>query len=117
MRIVGNTNISRNWQEFLRVNDNKTELSHFVAEGLVGGLGYNEKKTFVTYDERVRCVGKQLDVHNIDLCNYEEADMHLILHCNIDLSFFSMLQRTDPERLPTELLLLMLLFWQLTTTG
>src|SRR6218665_1789141 len=81
LHVVDNTIIPRNWQEFLRVNDNKTELFHFLAEGLVGGLGHNEKKTLVTYDDHVRCVGEELDVHSIDPCNHEEADMRLILHC------------------------------------
>jgi len=81
LRVVGNTIIPRNWQEFLRVNDNETELFHFLAEGLVGGLGYNEKKTLVTYDDHVQCVSEQLDVDSIDPCNHEEIDMCFILHC------------------------------------
>lgn len=77
-RVVATTKIPRNWQEFLRVDDNKTELFHFLAEAASKII--HRGKQIVTYDDHVLC-NQQVDVSSIDPCNHEEADMRLILHC------------------------------------
>ena len=56
------------WQEFLRVDSNKTELFHFLAELRINDM--HDKEVLVTYDENVRrcVVGSTVDVSTVDPC-------------------------------------------------
>jgi len=79
-RVTANTKIPKNWTEFLRVDDNKTELFHYLADVLTT-LNIPDKLIFVTYDDHVRCYSTTTDISSIDPCTHEEADTRLILHC------------------------------------
>ena len=79
--VVGHTKIPMNWQEFLRVDGNKTELFHFLAESDLGPLVTGGKAVIFTYDDSVRVAVGSLDVSAIQCCNHEEADTRIILHC------------------------------------
>lgn len=77
--VVASTKIPRNWHEFLRVDANKTELFHILADAASKSM-HHGKQILVTYDDHVLC-NRQMDISSIDPCNHEEADMRLILHC------------------------------------
>jgi len=53
-RVTVNNKIPKNWTEFLHVDDNKTELFHYLALVLTT-LNIPDKLIFVTYDDHVRC--------------------------------------------------------------
>jgi len=78
--VTAATKIPKNWQAFLRVDNNKTDLFHFLA-GLVFNTSAICEHVLVTYDEHVRCK-TDINKHSIDPCSHEEADTRLILHCS-----------------------------------
>jgi hypothetical protein len=81
--LVGaNTRMPTNWQEFLRVDENKTALFHFLANISLADYPEAEGKTvIVTYDDQVRFIVGHVDTDDIHPCSHEEADTRVILHC------------------------------------
>ena len=47
-KVTENTQIPTNWQGFLRVDENKTELYGFLAEQVTNGLSYPGKTIYCT---------------------------------------------------------------------
>ncbi len=80
-RIVsGSTPIPANWQGFLRVDENKTDLYHFLAEAVVASPVQEGKQVCVTYDDSVLSSPQVSDVQFISPCSHDEADTRIILH-------------------------------------
>ena len=76
-RVEPSTVIHGNWQEFLRIDDNKTELFSFLASN-VADIDTN-KHLNTTQGTGVLCSNRQ-DVSAIASCTYEEADTRILLH-------------------------------------
>ena len=85
LRVQGDTNLPRNWKSFLRVNSNKTSLSHYLAGELSKARVPEGKLLITTVGEQiiVNDNGSQAmdDTSGIEPCNHEEADTRLLLHC------------------------------------
>ncbi len=62
-RVEPQNAIPGNWQEFLRINDNKTELFSFLARCVVGIA--TDKQIITTLNTDVLCFNRQ-DVSNDD---------------------------------------------------
>ena len=75
-----NSKIPKNWQDFLRVDENKTELFRYLAD-VVSGTDFSDKIIVVTWDDEVRCSDFAIDINIISPCIQEEADTRVILHC------------------------------------
>jgi len=69
----------KNWQQFLRVDDNKTDLFHFLTNLPLANI--DSKTVLMTYDGNVLQFGKGVDTSEISPCSHEEADTRLMLHC------------------------------------
>ena len=80
-RVLDSSQIPGNWQGFLRVNENKTELFKFVAETLVekAKLQLQDKIMVCTNAEKVLCSSGK-DTSSLEPCTHEEADTRLMLH-------------------------------------
>ena len=79
-RVTESTKISKNWQDFSRVNVNKTELVHFLADLTINDL--HENSEFITHEDEVRCCcADDVDVTTINPCSQEEAVTRILLHC------------------------------------
>ena len=78
--VLCTTKIPKNWQEFLRLDANKTELFHFLADE-IAKLAIPDKLILGTYDERINSSTVTVEFNTITPCNHEEADTRLILHC------------------------------------
>lgn len=78
-RVTAANSIPGNWQEFLRIDDNKTELFDFLAHQVVENLS-TEKEVFSTCGEKVLCSRVHQDVSSLSPCNHEEADTRMFLH-------------------------------------
>jgi hypothetical protein len=66
-----------NWQSFLRLNENKTELFQVLSKEAVTinpEIGQVES----TYDEEALCNIHEYDINIISQSNHEEADTRLI---------------------------------------
>ena len=79
-RVVGDAAIPRNWQNFLRVDSNKTELFAFLSNALLRSLVQEDKKLVVTTDMEVLSKPPLPDRSLIAPCTHEEADSHMLLH-------------------------------------
>jgi hypothetical protein len=79
IRVSENTKIPINWQQFLRVDDNKTDLFHFLTH--VPFADNCIKTAIMTHDENVVRFGHSIDKNDISLCSHEEADTRVTLHC------------------------------------
>ena len=79
VRISDNTKIPKNWQQFLRVADNKTALFYFLTQVPFADLC--TKTVLMTCDTDVVQFGKSVDTGEISPCSHEEADTRLMLHC------------------------------------
>lgn len=80
IHVVGHAKLPTNWHEFLRVDANKTELFHYLADLSLAAHETFGKTVIITFDENVRIAAGSIDVSGIECCNHEEADTRLILH-------------------------------------
>ena len=78
-RVAAVNSIPGNWQEFLRVDENKTELFSFLAHEVVENLS-TEKEVFSTCGKHVLCSRVHQDVSALAPCSHEEADTRMFLH-------------------------------------
>ena len=76
-RVEPSSAVPQNWQEFLRVDDNKTELFSFLASN-VADIDTN-KHLITTHSTGVLCSNRQ-DVSDLAPCTHEEADTRILLH-------------------------------------
>ena len=69
------------WEKFMRVNENKTELYHYIAEVIQSALFQNaENKQIVTTSGDKVLSSVEVLMENISPCKHEEADYRVILH-------------------------------------
>ena len=78
-RVVGDAAIPRNWQNFLRVDSNKTELFAFLANALLKSLVQEDKQLVVTSDMEVLSKPPLPDMSSIAPCTHEETDSCMLL--------------------------------------
>ena len=73
------TPICKRFQEFMRNDDDKTELFRMLAESLIT-TGTDATTIVATELENAASNSFQADLCNIQPCNHEEADTRLFLH-------------------------------------
>lgn len=80
-KVTSDALLPKNWSDFLRVNQNKTELFHFLGRSIVRMKLPDGKKVHSTYDENVLCTPEDDDLADLAPCSHEEADTRMIIHC------------------------------------
>jgi len=97
------TQIPRNWQQFLRSEENKQELFQFLAQCVVSL--HEEKQVITTKGKDILCSPVRNNTTKLAPCTHEEADTRMILHA-----------QTQSRRATARLCLVqstpMSLFWQ-----
>ena len=73
-RVVAAAAIPGNWQNFLRVDSNKTELFRFLSAALMEWFDQEDKQLVITDGEAVFSKPLLPDVTSLAPCNHEEAD-------------------------------------------
>ena len=76
-RVQPDTKIPGNWAAFLRVDENKVELFHFLAEQLIT-ISNVHGQVVTTKDESVLFNDERNDITNLAPCGHEEADTRLL---------------------------------------
>ena len=76
-RVEQSSAIPGNWQEFLRIDNNKTELFSFLAMNVASIK--TSKQVITTHNADVLCINYQ-DVKGLAPCTHKEADTHILLH-------------------------------------
>ncbi len=77
--VLPTTPIPSNWQSFLQVDSNKSELFTFLAEYLINEV-HHDKVIVTTSDTSVICSDPELDTSGIAPCSHEEADSRIMVH-------------------------------------
>lgn len=78
-RVKPDTKIPGNWAAFLRVDKNKEELFHFLADQFVS-VEAEHGQVISTKGDSVVCNGQRDDISSLAPCKHEEADTRLLLH-------------------------------------
>ena len=76
-RVEPSSTIPGNWQELLRISNNKTELFSFLATK-VAGIDTN-KVVITTHNREVLCTNHHNPL-SLAPCTHEEADTRMLLH-------------------------------------
>ena len=76
-RVEPTSEVPRNWQEFLRIDDNKTELFSFLASNLAD---LETNKHLITTQGTGVLSSKCQDMSALAPCTHEEADTRIFLH-------------------------------------
>ena len=76
-RVEAASAIPSNWKEFLRIDDNKTELFAFLGQNIADIS--TSKQIITTHHRDVICTNHQ-DVSGLAPCTHEEADTRMLLH-------------------------------------
>ena len=79
-RVSPSITIPKSWKDFLRVDDNKTELFKFLAQHVTCLTVDEAKVLFATSAQNVLSSTCQAELSNLTPCSQEEADTRLILH-------------------------------------
>ena len=75
----GNRQVPSNWQEFLRVDENKSELFHLISDRIV--YEYFPGLVTVTRDDEV-LTSAPCDLAGLMSCIHEEADTRMFVHAS-----------------------------------
>lgn len=79
-RVSPSTLMPKNWKDFLRVNENKTELFSFLSRVVFNLPVPDGKKLYATDGSEVLCSTSELDLTHLAPCSHEEADTRIFLH-------------------------------------
>ena len=83
-RVMPDTKVPGNWDSFLRVDANKTELFHYLAMQAVE-VHHDDKLIVCTRGSDVVSSSETYDTSRLAPCTHEEADVKLMVHA-ADLS-------------------------------
>ena len=78
--VVGATAIPGNWQNFLRVDTNKTELFKYLSQAIFTWFDQDDKQLVITDGEAILSKPPLLDLALLVPCSHEEADSRMLLH-------------------------------------
>ena len=79
-RVAPSTLLPKNWKDFLRLDENKTELFHFLSQQVTHLPTDEGKIVNVTDGTGVLSTMADADLTNLAPCSHEEADTRLLLH-------------------------------------
>ena len=77
-RVEPDSRVPGNWEAFLRIDENKTELFKYLAEEIIN-IDSADKQVITTYGEKVLMKIEQ-NSELLEPCNHEEADTRLFVH-------------------------------------
>ena len=79
-RVSAATSLPKKWKDFLREDDNKTELFKFLSQQAVHLPTSEGKVIYATDGVNVLSTLVDTDLQNLAPCSHEEADTRLLLH-------------------------------------
>ena len=85
-KVSANTRIPSDWKGFLCVDANKSELFRFMSEYVISQSIPEGKEIYATFDEKVLCSSKRMQLSILEPCNHKEAGTRLMVHV-MDASF------------------------------
>ena len=79
MRVLPSVIVPRNWQDFLRSDDNKKELFTFLSEQAMT-IVIEGKQIVATHGTKVLCSPPLMVGSALSPCSHEEADTRMMVH-------------------------------------
>ena len=79
-RVSAESTITGNWDSFIRIDDNKTELFAYLAEQLMTLTASDQQTVLSTMGREVVCNTPSLNTSELSPCDHEEADTRMVLH-------------------------------------
>ncbi|CAB3998852.1 Hypothetical predicted protein [Paramuricea clavata] len=79
-RVAPSTAMPKNWKNFLRVDQNKTELFTFLSQKVVHIPLADGKELYASDGSGVLCSPAESNLARLAPCSQEEADTRLLLH-------------------------------------
>jgi hypothetical protein len=79
-RVAASTAMPKNWKDFLRVDQNKTELFTFLSQKVVHLPLADGKELYASDGSGVLCSPAESNLARLAPCSQEEADTRLLLH-------------------------------------
>lgn len=79
-RVLPAVTVPKSWRDFLRINDNKTELFAFLSEQSILHLTSNDTVLYATCGRNVLCSTPTSDLSQLSPCLHEEADTRIFVH-------------------------------------
>ena len=79
-RVAPTTAIPQNWKDFLRVDENKSELFRFLSQHVTNLSTGEGKRIYATDGSDVLSSMVDADMTSLVPCSHEEADTRLLLH-------------------------------------
>jgi hypothetical protein len=79
-RVAPSNLMPKNWKDFLRVNENKTELFFFLSHEIVHISLTEGKELYATDGSEVLCAPGDSCLTHLAPCSHEEADTRMLLH-------------------------------------
>ena len=79
-RVSPTTMLPKNWRDFLRVDEYKTELFKFLSQQVIRLPIEEGKVIYATNGTDVLSTMADVDMENLAPCSHEEADTRLLLH-------------------------------------
>lgn len=79
-RVASTTVMPKNWKDFLRVDENKTELFAFLSHEVVRLPVAEGKELYATDGRAVLSSSRESDLACLTPCSQEEADTRIFLH-------------------------------------
>ena len=80
--VVAAAAIPGNWQNFLRVDSNKTELLRFLSAAVMEWFDQEDKQLVITDGKAVLSKPLLSDLTSLAPCNNEEAYSRMLLHAS-----------------------------------
>ena len=81
-RVASTTVIPSKWKDFLRLDENKTELFRFLSQHAIKIPVVDGKSIYATEGTNVLCSLADADLDNVVPCSQEEADTRIFLHAS-----------------------------------
>ncbi len=79
-KLVAETKIPKNWNDFIYVSENKQQLFECLARKVQGHIFPYDLIAVITDGQSVGAVGVQSSEFAFQNCNHEEADTRIFVH-------------------------------------
>ena len=79
-RVVPSTVMPKNWKDFLRVDQNKTELFGFLSREAIRLPIADGNEMYATCGTEVLCFPAESELTSLAPCSHEEVDTRMLLH-------------------------------------
>ena len=79
-KVEGNSQPPKDWDSFLRIDENKTELFRFLSHAITNVVSSDIDHIVVCAFDNTVLFNREIDISHVSPCSHEEADTRVFLH-------------------------------------